>query len=352
MSFFKIFFAFIFVSIFPLKAQINPTVTSSTGNFSLTCTNQTITLTANSSFTAAVGYTWTTPQLNIVNNSSVAAAVPGVFSIAASSGTILQTTTISIAINTVEPSVTLSAASASISCSTPTVLMTTASNPTNVSYTWVEPSVGFGCTSSTCIAAQAGTYSVIVKDAANGCQKTATINIGDNRIYPVFSSIGLYTVACPNGTVNLEPTLTTGTTNVSFQWKVPSGAVTSATISPSLITNAPGEYTLIATNTNNGCTTSALVNVFACVGIYTNEMKNTYKLFPNPFSDKLNLDFSQAASSPEKIIIVNTVGQKVFETGDLPSKMEIDLTFLPSGVYYVFVHDNGAIERPVKVIKN
>ncbi len=230
--------------------------------------------------------------------------------------------------------------------------MTTVSNPTNVSYTWVEPGVGFGCTSSTCIAAQSGTYSVTVKDAANGCQKTATINIADNRQYPIFSSIGIYTVACPNGTVNLEPTLTTGTTNVSFQWKVPVGAVTSATNNLTLITNAPGEYTLIATNSTNGCATSALFSVFACVGIYTHEINNMYKLFPNPFTNKLNLDFSQAASLPEKITIVNTVGQKVFETGELPTIMEIDLTPLPNGVYYVFIQDNGAIKRPLKVIKN
>ena len=352
MSFLKIFFPLAFLSAFPLMGQINPTVTSSTGNFSLTCTNPSITLTASSSFTTAVSYTWTTPKMNIVNGNSVAASVPGIFSLAASSGTILQTTTISIAINTVQPTVTLTGASGSITCNTPTILLTTISSPTNVSYTWMEPGVGFGCTTSTCIAAQSGTYSVTVKDAANGCQKTATINIGDNRQYPIFSSISLYTVACPDGTVSLEPTLTTGTANISFQWKVPTGAITSATNNLNLITNAPGEYTLIATNTSNGCTSSTLVNVFACVGIYTHDMKNRYKLFPNPFTNKLNLDFSQAASSPEKIIIVNTVGQMVFEKGDLPPKMEIDLTFLPNGVYYVFVHDNGAIKRPLKVVKN
>ncbi len=352
MSFLKIFFSLTLLLAIQLKGQINPTVTSSTGNFSLTCMSSTVILTASSSFTAAVSYTWTTPQLNTVYGNSVSTAGPGVFSLSASSGTILQTTTISIVLNTVQPAVTLTAVSASITCNTPTVLMTTESNPTNVTYAWVEPGVGLGCTGSTCIAAQSGTYSVTVKDAANGCQKTAIINIGDNRQYPNFSSLNLYTVACPNGTVSIEPALTTGTANIFFQWKVPTGAITSATNNLGLITNAPGEYTLIATNINNGCATTALIDVFACVGISTNEMKNTYKLFPNPFTSKLSLDFGQTVSAPEKISVFNTIGQKVFDFSELPPTMEIDLTFLPSGVYYVFIHASDAKKRPLRVIKN
>jgi len=94
------------------------------------------------------------------------------------------------------------------------------------------------------------------------------------------------------------------------------------------------------------------VDVISTVGIHKQEMKNTYKLFPNPFTSKLNLDFSQATSSPEKIIIVNTVGQKVFEMNELLLKQEIDLSFLPTGVYYIFIHDEGSIKRPLKVVKN
>lgn len=253
MSLSKLLFSLAFLFAIPLISQINPTITSSTGNFSLTCSNPAITLTANSSFTAAVNFTWTTPQMNVVTGNSMTVSAPGTYSLAASSGTILQTITISIVINTIQPTVTLGAATTSISCNTPTILMTTVSNPTSVSYAWIEPGVGFGCTTSTCIAAQSGTYTVTVKNSVNGCQNTASITIGDNRQYPFFNSMSVYTVACPNGTVTLEPTLITNTANLSFQWKTPIGAITSPTNNLNLTTNAPGEYTLIATNTTNGC---------------------------------------------------------------------------------------------------
>ncbi len=352
MNFLKSLYLLCFLWAISVSGQINPTVSSSTGNFSLTCIIQSITITTSSTFTGTVSYTWTTPQPSVVNGNSISATVPGAYTLTASTGTILETLIVNVFTNTVQPTVTLSASAGFITCNTPTLLMTANNSPTNVTFTWIEPGVGFGCTTSTCIAATSGIYGVTVKDAINGCIKTATINIGDNRVYPIFSSTGHYTIACPNGTVSLEPTLTSGTTNILFQWKIPFGAVTSSTNNLSLITNAPGEYTLIATNSTNGCATSTLVSVFACVGIYTHEINNMYKLFPNPFTNKLNFDFSEAASLPEKISIVNTVGQKVFETDELPTKMEIDLTSLPNGVYYVFIQDNGAIKRPLKVIKN
>ena len=345
MSFFKIFFCIVFLSAIRLCGQINPTVSSSTGNYSLTCANSVLTLSASSSFIGPVSYTWTNPQLIVANGSTINATAPGTFSLSASSGTILQTITVSVVINTVQPTLSLTAVSNSITCSTPTILMTTVSNPTNVSYAWVEPGVGFGCTSSTCIAAQTGTYSVTVKDAVNGCQKTATLNIVDNRQYPIFSSIGQYTVACPNGTVSLEPTLTTGTTNISFQWKIPPGAVTSPTNNLSLITNAPGEYTLISTNSMNGCATSTLVNVLACVGLNENFQKLKIIGYPNPASTVFNLEMEQGIDFI--VQVADVYSRNLFS---LSNEKQINFAQLKPGLYFVTVQSSKGT-KIFKVIK-
>lgn len=81
-------------------------------------------------------------------------------------------------------------------------------------------------------------------------------------------------------------------------------------------------------------------------------MKNTYKLFPNPFTNKLSVDFSLASALPEKVIIINTMGQKVFEIGELLNKLELDLSFLPTGIYYLYIHEVDSIKRPIKLVKN
>ncbi len=346
MNYFKILFCVAILMTIRASGQISPTVTSSTGNYSLTCTNPVIILTANSSFTAPVTYTWTSPQLTVVNGNSINATSSGVFSLTASSGTILETVTVSVVINNVQPTVSLTGSSGSITCTTPTILLTAMNTPTNVSYTWIEPSVGFGCTSSTCIAAQAGTYSVIVKDAVNGCQKTATINLTENRQYPMFSSIGLYTVACPNGTINLQPTLNSSTVNVTFQWKLPAGAVTSATNNLSLITNSQGEYTLIATNTTNGCSTSTLVSVFACVGIDEFNIEDAISLFPNPVQSELNI---YSPSDEILTIQVTDVFSKVALTLKI-SQNKIDFSELNAGIYFVTIVTNKGKSK-VKVVK-
>lgn len=345
MSSYKILFCFAALSAITSSGQISPTVSSSTGNFTLTCTNPTIILSANSSFTAPVSYTWTNPQLTVVSGSNIIATSPGTYSLAASSGTVLETVTVSIVINTVQPTLNFSAASGSITCATPTILMTAATNPTNVAYTWIEPSVGFGCTSSTCIAAQAGTYTVMVKDLVNGCQKTATITIGDNRVYPVFSSIGLYTIACPNGTVSLEPALITTTTNISFQWTAPAGAVTSATNNLNLITNAPGQYSLIATNTTNGCMSTTLVSVYACVGIGENFPELKITGYPNPASTVFKIEIERGTDIT--VTLADIAGQMV----STPSKeTEVDLTLLKAGVYFITVQSSKG-RKIFKVVK-
>ncbi len=346
MNCFKISCCLAFLSAVELSGQINPTVSSSTGNFSLTCANPSITLTANSSFTGVVSYTWTGPQLNVANAASVSAAIPGTYSVAASSGTILETTTVTIITNTAQPTLSLTSASASITCNTPTILMTATSSPTNVSYTWIEPGVSVGCAGSTCIAWVSGVYGVIVTDLVNGCQKTATIDISDNRLYPVFNSIGSYTVACPNGTVNLEPSLSTGTTNISFQWKIPAGAVTSPTNNLSLITNAPGEYTLTATDTKNGCVSNAFVSVFACVGIRESYQELKISGYPNPVSTIFKLEMDQEV---DFIIDVTDVSGRHIVLGS--NEREVNFAEFSPGLYIVTVQSTKW-RKIFKVVKH
>lgn len=333
-----------------LIGQINPSINSSSGQFSLTCSNPTITLFAQSSYSGNVTYLWTGPQMNMVNGPSLIVNIPGVYILTVLSGTILETLTVSVATNTTPPSVMLTAGSSSLTCLSPTVLIVANTTPSTVSYTWIEPGVGLGCSDYTCVAGTPGVYGVTVVDLGNGCQKTTTINIPDYRFYPVFSSVDLYTISCPNGTVNLQPVITTDTANISFQWNVPAGAITSPTNNSDLTTNSPGTYTVIATNTLNGCSTTAFIDVFACVGINELNMSLSTYFYPNPFTDKLTINLNH--SSFIKITLVDLIGQTVFETTEVKHINEFDLGFLPRGVYFILFQSKNYNIQQTKVIKN
>jgi hypothetical protein len=335
----KLCYLFLFKAI-TLVGQLNTTISSSTGAFSLTCTHPTIVLTATSNYTGgAVNFTWSTPQFSVISGNSVTATVPGIYTVTALSGTISESNTVSVANNLSIPTLTLTSSSTSITCLTYTTLMTAISNPTNVSYSWIEPGVGFPCTTYTCVFTVPGVYGVTVKDLANGCTQNATVSLQDGRNYPIFDPVGVYTVACPNGTANLEPSLSTGTANVSFQWKIPPGAITSTTNSSILTTNTPGEYTVTVTNSLNGCSTNAFILVYACVGIKEINYEADILVYPNPANKVLNIELKEASSRIINFQIINSIGQIVKEEDvDLKENTSIKVNDLQEGIYILNLH--------------
>ncbi len=327
-------------------SQLTFTVNSNLG-FTLTCANPAIHLQATSNYTLVQPtYTFFSPSNQMFTMNAVTVIVPGTWTVAAMAGTATASQTLAIFINTVAPTITLTASGASITCLTPTLLLSALTTPSNPTFSWIEPGVGIGCLSSTCVAAAPGLYGVNVIDPANGCSNTSSIQVFDGRSYPVFDAVSLFTVSCPGGTVNLNPTVLTPTTGISYKWVSPSGAVTSGSNTPVLNTNAPGVYTLAVTNTVNGCISQTLVNVWACVGIDENELQEQIKLYPNPSENRLFIEIKPASNSPFHASITNTLGQILIVAECSNAISEIDLSLLNSGIYYVILRsDSGSLIR-------
>ncbi len=72
------------------------------------------------------------------------------------------------------------------------------------------------------------------------------------------------------------------------------------------------------------------------------------KIYPNPVSDKLKIDFVKNEISIENMCILNTLGSTVFETKEL--KKEIDVSFLKPGLYFLKIV-SGAKQKTIKFIK-
>jgi photosystem II stability/assembly factor-like uncharacterized protein len=72
------------------------------------------------------------------------------------------------------------------------------------------------------------------------------------------------------------------------------------------------------------------------------------KIYPNPVSDKLKIDFVKNEIVIESIRILNTLGATLFESKEL--KKELDVSFLKPGLYFLKIV-SGAKQKTTKFIK-
>ena len=157
-------------------AQLSFTVISSTGNFALTCTNNTLNLTASSPSGPPVSYTWTDPHglSSAVNPYTVIA--PGTYTVVASSGGQSSTQVVSIADNRIYP-VVAAARLFTMSCPGGTVALKTTeqTNPAAMTYSWSSPvgAIASGNTTATLVTNAAGIYTIAVTNTLNGCTTNA-----------------------------------------------------------------------------------------------------------------------------------------------------------------------------------
>jgi hypothetical protein len=199
----------------------------------------------------AQSYTWTTtgpPTLTLIGASPVISpAVSSTYTVAASDGTCVNTTTVFIATN---PNPTIGiVASGSVICQNQSVTMTANGG---INYTWTAaPSFTSNSVSITATPTAPILYNV-TGDNSFGCTSSNSQIVLVNA-NPVFTPVASKTLVCVAG----PSTLTAGPTNNTYTW-LP-GSVNSRTI----IVNPTGTaiYTVIGTSTVNLCQTTKTVQV-------------------------------------------------------------------------------------------
>lgn len=91
----------------------------------------------------------------------------------------------------------------------------------------------------------------------------------------------------------------------------------------------------------NGCffATTDVITVNACVGIAEQTPENTFSLFPNPATEKVQLQIGQAST----VSIVNSLGETVFAAQLENGIHTIDVSAFAAGVYVVRVQQDAAV---------
>jgi len=167
-----------------------------------------------------------------------------------------QTTVLS---NTVPPNAE-AGPTATLTCTQPNATLNgvgSSSGPT-FSYQWTASNGGnivSGATTLNPVVNAAGTYTLVVTNATNGCT-AEDITTASSSINPPTASATGGLLTCASSSVTLTSTTNAG--NPTFAWSGP-GGFNSTQQNPSA--NTPGTYTVVITNTANGCSNSATASV-------------------------------------------------------------------------------------------
>lgn len=216
----------------------------------LTCLMPSIALSA-SSTTPGVDYLWTGPGSYSSTAQNPQVTEPGtyVLTVTAPNGCTATATAL------VDQDADLPDATATggtLTCLNPSLALMGGSTTPGVSWWWTGPA-GFTSTEQNPLVDVPGIYTLTVT-APNGCTKTATTVVNENKLEPdVIASGGKIT--CANEEVTLMAL--SGTTGVSWAWTGPGGFSASE---QNPVVDVPGMYTLTVT-APNGCTATATVEV-------------------------------------------------------------------------------------------
>jgi len=141
-----------------------------------------------------------------------------------------------------------------ITCLLDTITLTTNTSAVTPLFAWTGPN-GYTATIQSPMVTDTGSYNLIVTDQTSGCTVTGSAAVVGNNAPPGASATGgALTCVIANVTI----TVTTPDTNTVFAWTGPNNFASSL---QNPVVAESGLYTVVVSDTLNGCTASAGANV-------------------------------------------------------------------------------------------
>ncbi len=237
-----------------------PTVLTNAAD-TLTCARTSISLSAfGSGGGQGVRYAWSTLNGNIVSGANTAAPVVN------AGGTYLLIVTdnyngcttsaqVSVPTNTQKPAIAI-ATPGLLTCVVKQVTLDASNSAqgTQYAYTWSGPGIVSGGQTLAPVVNQAGSYTLLIFNEQNGCTATATAQVAQDVAPPAAQAGSDFELTCSveQGFLNANGSATGP--NITYQWTTANGNIVSGANATNPLVNAPGTYTLLVTNTINGCT--------------------------------------------------------------------------------------------------
>ncbi len=304
---------------------------NATSSSSVVCAGNQNTITANSSGgTGVVTYSWsnaTTGSLTIVNPT-----VNSTYTVLATdANSCTATSSIQLNVNPL-PSINVTASPTSICSQQSTTLSASGAN----TYTWNTSANG----STIAVTPSVSTSYTVEGTDGNGCigQSVHTTSV----IIPSINVVSSSSVLCVGSSANIS-----ASGAVTYTWNTSSNS-SSISVSPSVTTN----YTVNGTDANGCIGTSIFTqSVTVCNGVFSSNASNlNVVVLPNPSSGKVKVEVNSISSRIE-ISLVDQLGKLILQTESTDNSMELDLSNLINGIYYLKVFSDNSF-KTIKLIKN
>ena len=190
-------------------------------------------------------------------------------------------------------------------------------------------------------------YFVTITDESNGCTADGSVLVGENIQFPEAVAASTANLDCQQTEVEITGLGSTEGGTINYAWSTLSGGTIFDPFGLNTEVNAPGWYTLIVTDSENGCTDTASVEVFADA-LPINDL--SLFLLPPTCHDE----------EDARIIIDSVLGGKppyFFSLNDGPLEPYTLYNYMAPGTYDLYVEDgNGCtfdttftIDTPIPV---
>ncbi|MBC7776421.1 MAG: choice-of-anchor L domain-containing protein [Phycisphaerae bacterium] len=215
-------------------------------------------------------YTWTASPGNISSGGNTPMPTvnqPGTYNLVVSNGLNGCSNTASVVIpQNIIPPTALVAPGGEINCTTPTIQLNGAGSSTGptYSYQWTSStggSIGAGDNTLTPTVIAAGTYTLVVTNAANGCTNSTSTSVTINANVPTAIAAPQGILTCAATTIPVNSTGSTTGPTIIYQWGTINGNIVGGNGTSQIMVGEPGQYTLIVTNTANNCTATTSIDV-------------------------------------------------------------------------------------------
>lgn len=107
---------------------------------------------------------------------------------------------------------------------------------------------------------KAGTYILTITNTTNSCVTTDTVEVDENKVVPAAAAGQDWILDCQTLDVTLDGSLSDTGSVIVYQWNG-NGINAGNQNQQNPTVNLPGDYTLLVTNTENGCTAQDMVTV-------------------------------------------------------------------------------------------
>jgi gliding motility-associated-like protein len=234
--------------------------------FELTCSVLEGTLDASASATDNVVYSWSGPCV-VSGADSIQAVVNciGTYTL------LVQDTlngctsmdTVVVAQDAALPTATITGDYA-VTCDslTQTLNATASTQGVDFVYQWSGPSILSGGQSLQPVVDQGGEYILVVQDTVTDCSSTANVTVAWDTISPIASAGIAEVLNCDSLTIEVGGGESSIGPQYTYEWTGPSAGFVTDSLSPFVEVSLPGDYTIMVTDTTNGCSASSTTTVF------------------------------------------------------------------------------------------